>query len=71
MFQGQDGLIAAKTTRPAELNTVTVWYFIQRASQVVLVVKRPDAHAVDTRDMGWIPGFRRPLGGGHGIPLLP
>ena len=34
---------------------------ILRASQVALVVKNPLANAGDTRDMAWIPGWRRPL----------
>ena len=39
------------------------------ASQVVLVVKTPPAHAGDVRDAGSIPGWGRPPGGGHGNPL--
>ena len=39
------------------------------ASQVVLVVKDPPAHAGDTRDAGSIPGMGRSPGGGHGNPL--
>ena len=36
---------------------------------VALVVKNPHANAEDARDMGSIPGSRRPPGGGHGNPL--
>ena len=39
------------------------------ASQVVLVVKHPPAHAVDVRDTGLISGSRRSPGGGHGNPV--
>ena len=35
----------------------------------VLVVKNPPAKAGDVRDMGFIPGLGRALGGGHGNPL--
>ena len=42
---------------------------IQRASQVVLVVKNLCAKAGDLRDLGLIPGCRRSPGGGHGNPL--
>ena len=40
-----------------------------RASQVVLVAKKPPANAGDIRDTGSIPGSGRSLGGGHGNPL--
>ena len=42
---------------------------IQRASQVVLVVKNLSANAGDLRDLGLVPGSGRSLGGGHGNPL--
>ena len=37
-----------------------------QASQVALVVKDLPANAGDTRDMGFIPGWVRSPGGGHG-----
>ena len=39
------------------------------ASQVRLVVKNLSANAGDIRDVGLIPGWGRPPGGGHGSPL--
>ena len=42
--------------------------FTDRASQVVLVVKKPPANA-DVRDTGLIPGSERSPGGGHGDRL--
>ena len=39
------------------------------ASQVTLVVKNLSANAGDIRDVGLIPGWGRPPGGGHGSPL--
>ena len=33
------------------------------------MVKHPAANAGDIRDMGYIPGWVRSLGGGHGNPL--
>ena len=39
------------------------------ASQVVLVVKNPLAHAGDIRESGSIPGSGRSSGGGYGIPF--
>ena len=44
-------------------------YTIQRASQVVLVVKNPHANAGDIREAGLTPGSERSPGGGHGNPL--
>ena len=46
-----------------------VSYFAFGASQVALVVKNPPANSGDVRDLGSIPGFGRPPGGGHGNPL--
>ena len=40
-----------------------------QASQVVLVVKNPPAHAGDIRHVGSIPGSERSPGGGHDKPL--
>ena len=40
-----------------------------QASQVVLVVKNPPAHAGDIRHVGLIPGSERSPGGGHDKPL--
>ena len=40
-----------------------------RASQVALTVKNLPASAGDVRDAGWIPGWGRSPGGGHGNPL--
>jgi len=40
-----------------------------RASQVVLVVKKPPASAKDITDAGLIPGSGRSPGEGHGNPL--
>ena len=45
-------------------------YILTRASQVVLVVKNPPANAGDERDVGSIPGWEIPLGGGNCNPLL-
>ena len=39
------------------------------ASKVVLMVKRPPAHAGDIRDLGLILGLGRSPGGGHSNPL--
>ena len=44
-------------------------YKINRASQVVLVVKNPHANAGDVRDMSSIPGLGRSPGGEHSNPL--
>ena len=41
-------------------------YYMQRASQAVLVVKNPPANA---GGLGSIPGLGRSPGGGHGNPL--
>ena len=43
--------------------------YIVRASQVLLGVKIPPAHAGDAGEAGSIPGLGRSLGGGHGNPL--
>ena len=43
--------------------------YILCASQVVLVVKNPPAHAGDARDTVSIPGSRRSPGVGNGNPL--
>ena len=40
-----------------------------RASQVVLVVKKPPASAGDIRDVGLIPGLGRSSGEGNGNSL--
>ena len=42
---------------------------ISTACQMALVAKNSPANAGDIRDMGWIPGSRRPLGEGNGNPL--
>ena len=42
---------------------------MDRASQVVLVVKNLAANAGDVRDVGLIPGLGGSPGGGHGNPL--
>ena len=39
------------------------------SSQVALVVKNPPAKAADVRTAGYIPGWGRCPGGGHGNPL--
>ena len=39
------------------------------ASHGGVVVKNPPVNAGDARDVGWIPGSGRCLGGGHGDPL--
>ena len=44
-------------------------YADNRASQVVLVVKKAPANAGDIRDTGSIPGLGRSPGGGDGNPL--
>ena len=44
-------------------------YCFTGASQVVLVVKNLPANAGDARNGGWIPGWGRSPGGGHGNPL--
>ena len=41
----------------------------EKLTQVTLVVKNPPASAGDIRDTGFIPGFGRSSGGGHGNPL--
>ena len=41
---------------------------VQRAFQMVLVVKNPPANAGDIRDLCSIPGSGRSPGGGHGQP---
>ena len=41
----------------------------ERASPVVLVIKKPPANAEDIRDAGSIPGSGRSPGGGHDNPL--
>ena len=43
--------------------------FVERASQVVLVVKNLCANAGDVKDLGLIPGLERSPGGGHDNPL--
>ena len=50
---------------------VMIWYMciLQRASQVVLVVKKSPADRGDVRDVGLIPGSRRSPGGEHDNPL--
>ena len=48
--------------------TLAVYYF-GGASQVVLVVKNPPAHAGDIRDAGYIPESGRSPGVGNGNPL--
>ena len=40
-----------------------------RASQVLLVVKKPHANVGDTRDVGSVRGWGTSPGGGHGNPL--
>ena len=42
---------------------------MNRASQVVLVIKNPPANAGDIRDSGSIPGSGISPGGGHGNTL--
>ena len=42
---------------------------LERVSQVVLVVKNLSASAGYLRDIGWISGSGRFLGGGHGNPF--
>ena len=42
---------------------------IQRASQVLLVVKNPPANAGELRDMSSIPELGRSFGGRNGTPL--
>ena len=44
-------------------------YCAARASQVVLVVKKPPANAGDARDTDSIPGLGRFPGAGNGNPL--
>ena len=44
--------------------------YIDRASQVALVVKNLPATAGDVRDMGSIPGLGRCPGEGNSYPLL-
>ena len=43
--------------------------FWPRASQVALVIKNPSANAVESRDVGSIPGLGRSPAGWHGNPL--
>ena len=54
-----------------ESNTTeaTSLYVDNRASQVVLVVKKAPANAGDIRDIGSIPWLGRSPGGGNGNPL--
>ena len=40
-----------------------------RASQMVLVIKKPPANLGDVREVGSILGSGRSPGGGHGYPL--
>ena len=42
---------------------------LDRASQVVLVVKNLPANAGEIKDLGLIPGSGKIPGGGHGNPL--
>ena len=44
-------------------------FCVQRASQVVLMVKNPPANSGDVRDADSIPGLGRSPGGGNGNPL--
>ena len=46
-----------------------VRYLSPGASQVAPVVKNPPANVGDVRDVGSIPGWRRPHGEGNGNPL--
>ena len=51
-------------------NNVKMWKKqVLRASQAVLVVKKPPTNAGAVRDVGLIPGLGRSPGGGHGNPL--
>ena len=50
--------------RPLQISCPAVW-----VSHVVLVVKNPSASAGGLRAAGWVPGFGRSPGGGHGTPL--
>ena len=43
--------------------------YIERASQVTLVIKNPPASAGDIRDLGSVPGSGRCPWGEHGNPL--
>ena len=43
--------------------------FTYKASHVALEVKNPPASARDIREVGSVPGWGRPCGGGHGNPL--
>ena len=45
------------------------WGSSQRLSNMVLVVKNPDANAGDIRDASSVPELGRSPGGGHGNPL--
>jgi len=49
--------------------TQSMSYSNQRASHVVLVVKKLPTNTGDSRDIGSIPGWGRSLGGGCGNPL--
>ena len=49
--------------------TVNLLLFLRKASQAVLVVKKPPAIAGDIWDAGLIPGLGRSSGEGHGNPL--
>ena len=61
----------------AMLQSVLLWLLLKinenlllcRASQMVLVVKNLPPNAGDIRDVGSIPGWGRPPGGGHSNPL--
>ena len=44
-----------------------MWYIFTK--QMALAVKKLPANAGDIRDAGWIPGWGRSPGGGHGNPL--
>ena len=50
-------------------NTFASSYTWKWASQVVLVVRNPSAHAGDIRDVGLIPELGKSSAGGHGNPL--
>ena len=45
-----------------------MFYWMDMASQVALVVKDPPANVGDVRDVGSIPGSGRSPGEGHGNP---
>ena len=50
---------------------VCVYVCTCEASQLAVVVKNPLVSAGNIRDLGSIPGLRRPPGGGHGDPPTP